>query len=507
MRKKAFTLAELLVALGIVGVIAALTLPSLMNMKQEASAGPQLSKVKASVEDAASRILLEDPSKNLKEYTDFTGKISEYLVMSTAEGGGYRLKDGVVIDFEEATGGHVSNASGSAFKKVNVDLNGTSKPNVAGVDKFEFLLSTQGLLVPQGCAAKLASNNWKVSKDYDSATCSSYTMGETIADTILDDEEYTPEGTKTCADGTVIPSYLSCESNPNCTPIACGCGESWSALDCACKETPGFTKTCTGGKVWSEIACSCVDNETPTPKSCTEDCGCGSCDTTTGKCIPPDRTCAAGQHYEESVCGCQPDEPDTCEKKICTELQTWDEVSCTCETTKKKCEDGTIVDLSIPCPTICKPQTCGCGQEWIASKCACVTRTGFSKSCSNNELQTWDESSCSCVTTKKKCPDGSIVALNATCPEVCVLKKCGKSQIFNEETCKCEAPICDEGFVFNSHTGQCDPTSGSPDDCSTLKGVARDICFCRAEGGTWVYPGTPGYADYLGNSCVVRSNR
>ena len=330
MRKKAFTLAELLVALGIVGVIAALTLPSLMNMKQEASAGPQLSKVKASVEDAASRILLEDPSKNLKEYTDFTGKMSEYLVMSTAEGGGYRLKDGVVIDFEEATGGNVSNASGSAFKKVNVDLNGTSKPNVAGVDKFEFLLSTQGLLVPQGCAAKLASNNWKVSKDYDSATCSSYTMGGTIADTVPDEEEYTPEGTKTCPDGTVIPSYLSCESNPECTPIACGCGESWSALDCDCRPTPGFTKTCTGGKVWSETACGCV---TPTPPACTP------------------KSCTGGKVWSQADCDCVIPNPPACTPKSCDPLSDFVAGSiCDCVKTRKDCGGGKIIGINEECP-------------------------------------------------------------------------------------------------------------------------------------------------------------
>jgi hypothetical protein len=252
-------------------------------------------------------------------------------------------------------------------------------------------------------------------------------------------------------------------------------------------------------------------------------------------CTPCYKTCPNGSQIDIRDGEC----PVTCERKACNELQEWDEENCTCHTNKIRCEDGSIIAFGercpqkssdgsyVPwgesCPVVCKKKTCSELQSWNQSDCKCVTDkkkcddgsiVSLNATCPTvckkktcTELQSWNESSCSCVTDKRKCEDGSIVALNATCPEVCVIKRCGKSQIFNEETCKCEAPICDEGYVFNSHTGQCDPTSGSPDDCSTLKGVARDICFCRAEGGIWVYPGTPGYADYLGNSCVVRSNR
>ena len=550
-------------------------------MKQEASAGPQLSKVKASVEDATSRILLEDPSKNLKEYTDFTGKISEYLVMSTAEGGGYRLKDGVVIDFEEATGGNVSNASGSAFKKVNVDLNGTSKPNVAGVDKFEFLLSTQGLLVPQGCAAKLASNNWKVSKDYDSATCSSYTMGGTIADTIPDDEEYTPEGTKTCADGTVIPSYLSCESNPACTPTACGCGESWSALDCDCRPTPGFTKTCTGGQVWSETDCKCVTSTPPacTPKSCTggkvwsqadcdcvpvitpepcdpweriqcgfrpnhewdeatctcnkkqdpepcveKDCGCGTWNSKTCKCVPADTSCPNGQEWDSTICSCvnsggtEPEpkpcsDPGTCgcgtwdsvnckcipANTTCQGCAKWDSSSCSCKEPVRNCSSGQEWDDSTcSCvETSCSdPGTCGCG-SWDPVNCVCIpantTCQGCakwdSKTCSCKEPnkscpngQEWDDSTCSCV--KKACSDpgtcgcGTWDSVNCKC--IPASKKCSGCGVWDESTCSCTPPNtkCYGCNKWDSSTCSCQPMDTS---CPVGYEWSMGTCSCDAK--------------------------
>ena len=450
MRKKAFTLAELLIVLGIVGVIAALTLPSLMKMHQESAAGPQLSKVKASVEDAAGRIFLEDPSRQLSEYLNFEGKISEFLLMTALpEDGGYRLKDGVVISFADPTG-TTSNASGAGFKDVLVDLNGPSnKPNVDGVDKFRFTLSTQGLMVPQGCAAKLASNNWKAGKDYDSATCSSYVMGSNIEDTIPDDEPFVLEGYKTCADGSVVPAGSSCEEQPACTPTPCGCGLVWSDTACTCVNDPNFNKNCTSGEIWSETQCQCVSDTTP--KTCTEDCGCGSCDTTTGQCIPPDRDCADGYYYEESVCGCKLEEGPTCEK-TCTQLQSLDEANCKCVTDKQRCSDGLIIPKNEKCPQ----KTCLGGYLPINGECPAVEKCSdgtyvlkATESCPEvceiktcGELQTLDTAQCKCVTDKKRCDDGSTVGINEACPRYC---------------CDCDSPLgmghrCLEG---NSTTPDC----------------------------------------------------
>ena len=67
MRKTAFTLAEVLVALAIVGVIAALTLPNIMRLNQEAGIGPMLASVQTSVEEAAGRMLVDNPNKTLSK--------------------------------------------------------------------------------------------------------------------------------------------------------------------------------------------------------------------------------------------------------------------------------------------------------------------------------------------------------------------------------------------------------------------------------------------------------
>ena len=71
MKKKAFTLAEVLVTLGILGVIAALTLPSIMRLNEEAAIGSRLSKVQTSLEEAVGRVMLDDPSVSIDKIENF----------------------------------------------------------------------------------------------------------------------------------------------------------------------------------------------------------------------------------------------------------------------------------------------------------------------------------------------------------------------------------------------------------------------------------------------------
>ena len=90
MRKNAFTLAEVLISLAIIGIIAALTLPSISRLNQEASIGPRLAKLQSAMEEATSRVMLDDPSKPLKdvdkfEETDWWG-IAEDIIDKLLDG-------------------------------------------------------------------------------------------------------------------------------------------------------------------------------------------------------------------------------------------------------------------------------------------------------------------------------------------------------------------------------------------------------------------------------------
>ena len=57
MRNKAFTLAEVLITLGIIGVIAALTMPGLMHTAARAKIGPELSSAMATLSEATTEFM------------------------------------------------------------------------------------------------------------------------------------------------------------------------------------------------------------------------------------------------------------------------------------------------------------------------------------------------------------------------------------------------------------------------------------------------------------------
>ena len=67
--KKAFTLAEVLITLSILGVIAALTIPSLVNRNSDVSAIVKLKKAIATYERVTGEYFAESGKNNLKDWT------------------------------------------------------------------------------------------------------------------------------------------------------------------------------------------------------------------------------------------------------------------------------------------------------------------------------------------------------------------------------------------------------------------------------------------------------
>ncbi len=185
-RNKAFTLAEVLITIGIIGIVAALTLPSLTKLHRDAGTGPILAKTQASIEEAVGRVLLDDPELILAEtsVSDFVSKLQEVLIMTAASDSWYTLKDGTWVKFSAGSAGSVPASAGSGYALVDVDINGVTadpNPNKPGIDQFQFVLTTYGLMLPVGskvlgmdsssctedslsvnCTGRMADNNWKV---------------------------------------------------------------------------------------------------------------------------------------------------------------------------------------------------------------------------------------------------------------------------------------------------------------------------------------------------------
>lgn len=184
MKKNGFTLAEVLITLGIIGVISALTLPALLNDTQGAQVGPKLGKAVAMFEQANQALLTENNIDSLSDggfYTtpgdpagisDYAEELSNYLKISRFrstyeiepddanfghaaynDGASWLSKDGVLYIFS-CWGRRRENFNDSPQKTmigyVVIDINGSSRPNLPGTDVFAFSFRDDGTLVPAG---------------------------------------------------------------------------------------------------------------------------------------------------------------------------------------------------------------------------------------------------------------------------------------------------------------------------------------------------------------------
>ncbi len=179
--KKAFTLTELLVALGIVGAIATLVIPSLLNNINNRLMVSQLKNTVAIVQQLASEQLVTHKTQDLRE-TDFasTGLLSpnnfdiaktcadpaKDCWKTTAEAAKkitYRkisdktnitpagpnrssieLKNGVLLSYATA---NVDYDDQKLIGEFCVDVNGNDSPNMTGRDYFCFFVTHRGKIV------------------------------------------------------------------------------------------------------------------------------------------------------------------------------------------------------------------------------------------------------------------------------------------------------------------------------------------------------------------------
>lgn len=196
MKKLGFTLAEVLVTLSIIGVVAAVTLPSLNANVQRAQIGPILAKAVNTLENANRMALQEYETRSLATaancisggtLSNYTAIMDRYL-SGSRNGSTFRSKDGISYDF---TGSVVTGSSpltnkyhNSAYT-VTIDTNGDKLPNAGGEDRYSVLVDFAGTVIPCGgqeensyngntikndcrenptaaCTGNIADNGWKV---------------------------------------------------------------------------------------------------------------------------------------------------------------------------------------------------------------------------------------------------------------------------------------------------------------------------------------------------------
>ncbi|MBR1424526.1 type II secretion system protein [bacterium] len=230
MKNKAFTLTELIIALGIIGTIAALSVPALMNNINRKVLSTQIKNTAASIQQLITdqmvtkrAIMLKDTDfgnvslllKNFSKikdcsstspcWADSYGFIGGAAVTQTEEdeedeegtGGeegsetpaltvssdvsSIRLRNGVAIGYKLVSSDDAAINGEKILGQFYVDANATDSPNIIGRDFFSFYVTTKGHIVGGSgtcasatdidgglkCFEQLVKNNWKMPEDSD----------------------------------------------------------------------------------------------------------------------------------------------------------------------------------------------------------------------------------------------------------------------------------------------------------------------------------------------------
>lgn len=168
-RKSGFTLAEVLITLGIIGVVAAMTIPSLMNQTQGTEYKTGMKKALSVLNQCVTMNVALDgndfsalttTATNVQGYSLYNVFVTRMNIVSTGtanaptnlQGTNYALffNDGMIISFPQTA----SICNGTNVCNLIVDVNGIKKPNklslatasgtTAGIyDEFVFKLQNQ----------------------------------------------------------------------------------------------------------------------------------------------------------------------------------------------------------------------------------------------------------------------------------------------------------------------------------------------------------------------------
>ena len=213
--KVAFTLAEVLITLGVIGVVASLTLPSVINNYQKKVVAKRLATSYSTISNAfaMAKIDYDDilgwdlpkDGENAKIAEDFIDKYflpyfdsyekvgwmsfnRFYDIKPYSGAGGYfvRLKSGVVLTFAFATYRDAEGVLHYNYPYFDIDINGKNKPNKVGRDRFAFTLFNGKLIASRtyqnlsraqiiqacksgkadACTQLIFLNNWEIPDDY-----------------------------------------------------------------------------------------------------------------------------------------------------------------------------------------------------------------------------------------------------------------------------------------------------------------------------------------------------
>lgn len=169
-RKTAFTLAEVLVTLGIIGVVSAMTIPTLMSNHQRKVYVTRLNKVYSEIQQAAINFMNNKNAVNLVEAgINSTANANKLITdnfnivetcsnsLSPCFADSYKLLSGSNYDLSSHVSTSYVLASGESIRllyskaddkivNILVDINGKQGPNILGRDAFYMALYNNGVI-------------------------------------------------------------------------------------------------------------------------------------------------------------------------------------------------------------------------------------------------------------------------------------------------------------------------------------------------------------------------
>ena len=181
--KKAFTLSEVLITLGIIGMVAALTMPAVIANYQKQETVSRLQKVYSVLSQAVKQAELNEikywnfslpPENFYKTYIRPYITVSQEFINSDPPFDiSYKCLNGRICN----TYGSYSNKSvpkiilndgsmiifdflGNNYEVILTDINGYKKPNTWGKDMFAFSIQAEGGLRPYGLGAAIPGGSF-----------------------------------------------------------------------------------------------------------------------------------------------------------------------------------------------------------------------------------------------------------------------------------------------------------------------------------------------------------
>ena len=207
MKKQGFTLAEVLITLGIIGVVAAITLPGLNSNVNNRRIGPTLAKAINNLENANRMALVENGAVNLNDISSIrgvSGKPSYSQILASrlsgdivSDGGAtgttiYKGRDGITYKINNSLSGekkpNLPEQYHGQHYQVTIDINGDKGPNTGGTDQFLVFSDLRGAVIPAGSELSETITGWTtIYKVYGDCNKNGVTPNSYCTNTVIND--------------------------------------------------------------------------------------------------------------------------------------------------------------------------------------------------------------------------------------------------------------------------------------------------------------------------------